>query len=140
MSSVRRLALAKLWVPIVAVALISLTAITIAFLNVPIYLFKLLDASAPVSAAQVAEGRSYQGADKQVRWDPAEAEQTPAGQTPTETAALNQNPEFDPPADKGVTSILEDPRSAVQQRVFKSRRALETVDAREFLRQSRIPK
>jgi hypothetical protein len=139
MSSVTRRGMSKLWVPIVAVALIILSAVTIAFLNVPIYVFKLLDdRSAPVSATLPAAGSFYQAADQQA--EPAAAEQTAAGQTAGEMAALSQNSEFDPPADKGVPSVLEDPRSATQQRVFKSRRALETVDPREFLRQSRMPK
>jgi len=47
-----------------------------------------------------------------------EAEQTPAGDTPTELA---------------VMYLLDD--LPANQRVFRSRRALETIDPREFLRQ-----
>lgn len=115
----------KLWAPMVAVAMI-LAAVTIAFLYVvPIHVIKLLgDMSAPVSATR-----------------PAEAEQTPA--------ALYRNPD-DPPAHQMSASAMprpgpapqpavpSDPEdsspSASEQRSFKSRRALETIDPRQFQR------
>ena len=125
----------KLWAAIVTAAMI-LTAVTIAFLGVgtlSIVARLLSDRSAPVSATA-----------------PAEVEQALAGQTPTEPAAVfhpddrrpNQmsasempRPGTSPVPQPGVRSTPEDSSpSASEQRVFKSRRALETVDPREVVR------
>jgi hypothetical protein len=60
------------------------------------------------------------------------------------SAASRANPagsEPSPVSQPGVRSNPEDSSpSATEQRTFKSRKALETVDSREFLRQSRMPK
>ena len=148
MSSVRRPDMEKLWT-LVAVAMV-LASVTIAVLL-------LGDTSAPVSATPPAAGPSYQAADNQVPPEPAEAEQTPADQTPREPAAPYQNPD-DPTADQlaasemprpeaspapqpGVTQDSESsPPISSEQSVFKSRRALETVDPRELLRQAQMSK
>jgi hypothetical protein len=133
MSAVRRPGAGKLWAPIVAAVAMIVAAITIAFLAAPIYVIKLLhDNSAPVSARPVA------------------AEQTPAAQTP----ALYQNPddrpatasamprsEPSPAPQPGAPSSPEDSSpSASEQRLFKSRKALETVDPREVVWQSTTQK
>ncbi len=130
MSFVRRLDIKKPDIKkpsalIVAVVMV-LTSGTIAFLLIG-------DTFAPVSAPPPAAGPSYQAADKQVPSDPAEAEQTPADQTPREPAAPYRNPD-DP------TNSENSPPSASEQRIFKSRKALETVDPRELLRQATMPK
>jgi hypothetical protein len=138
----RRLDTEKPWAPIVVVAMI-LTAVTVAFLL-------LSDTSAPVSATPPAAGASYQAA-KQVPSDPSEAEQT-ADQPPRDPAAPYRNPD-DPTADQISASEMppapqpgvphdpgDAPPSTSEQRVLKSRRALETVDPREFLRQATMPK
>jgi uncharacterized protein YkwD len=115
-----------------------LIAVTVAFLGVGTFsiVARLLsDRSAPVSATTPAEA----------------VEQTPPAQTPREPTALSQNTEGAParrisasemplsgtsPAPHAdVTSSPEDSSpSASEQRVFKSRRALETVDPREVVR------
>src|SRR3954462_2641716 len=135
MSSVRRLDLETPRAPrIIATAI--LTAVTVGFLL-------LSGRSARVSAPPPAAGASYQAAERQVPSDPPEAEETAAVQTPIELEplALHQNPN-DPPADEMPAAQLypsppanPSPRGS-EQRLFKSRRALETVDAREFLRRT----
>ena len=127
MSFVRRLDMKKLSPLIVAVVLV-LASGTIAFLLIG-------DTSAPVSATPL----SYQAADMQVPSDPAQAEQAPADRTPREPAAPHQNPD-DPTAGKISASEMPPPDpSASEQSRFKSRRALETVDPRELLRQGKLP-
>jgi hypothetical protein len=128
MSAVRRLDMRKLWVPIVAGVAVVVTAITIALLLAPIYVVKLLH-DAPASASSTPF---------------VAAEQTPAGQVPSEPAAPYQNPD-DPPAAASAMPQSEPARqpgappgpedsspSASEQRVFKSRKALETLDARDI--------
>jgi hypothetical protein len=135
MSAERRPGTGKLWAPLVAVVAMILTAITIGFLLVPIYVVKLLhDTSGPVRSRPVA------------------AEQTPADQTPKEPAALYRSPddpsahqisafarprpEPSPSPQPGAPSSPEDSSpSASEQRLFKSRKAIETLDARELVRQ-----
>jgi len=131
MSSVRRLDREKLrarWI----IAAVTLTVATVAFLL-------LRDRSAQVHATPPAAGPSYQAAGKQVPSDPAEAEETPADQPPMELEplALHQNPN-DPAADQLPPARLypspapnPSPKGS-EQRLFKSRRALETIDPRQF--------
>jgi hypothetical protein len=97
------------------VATAALTAVAVAFLL-------LSTRKAPVSAASPAAGPSHQAVDKQVPSDPV-AEQTPAVQTAME---LEPSPAANP----------SPPGS--EQRLYKSRRALETVDPREFLRHASV--
>jgi hypothetical protein len=126
------------------IAAATLAAVTVAFLL-------LRGRSAPVSATPPAAGPSYQAADTQVPSDPAEAEQTPPAQTPMELEplALFLNPD-DPPADQmsapgmprgewpaPLTDVPHDSTSPSAQRSFKARRAIETIDAREFLRRAK---
>ena len=145
MSFVRRLDMERLWAPIVAGALV-LTSVTLALL-----LFS--DPSAPASApppaaeppyqAPPAAEPSYQAADGQVPSDPAEVEHKPADQAPRELPAPYQNPDVhvivvegnSPPPDTSEDSAP----GASEQSVFKTRRALETIDSRELLRQGAFP-
>ena len=137
MSFVRRLDMGKLWAPIIAVAI--LTSVTIAFLLVR-------DTSAPVSATPPAAEPSYQVADKQVPSDPGKAEQAAADQATREPAAPHQDPD-DRTADQISASETPQPETSPapqpdvppQQTIFRSRRALETIDPRELLRQGHIP-
>jgi len=136
MSFVRRLDIKKPDIKkpsalIVAVVMV-LTSGAIAFLLIG-------DAFAPVSAPPPAAGPSYHAADTQVPSVPAEAGRTAADQTPREPAAPHQNPD-DPSADQLSASSEDSPPSASEQRIFKSRKALETVDPRELLRQATMPK
>jgi hypothetical protein len=150
MSFVERLDREKRWGPIVGAVAMMLTAVTVAFL-----LFS--GRSARVSATPPAPRPSNQAAGKQVPSDPREAEQTTAVQTPMELEplALFQTPmELEPlalqnPDDRPAVQIparLEpspapnpSPKGS-EQRLFKSRRALETVDPHEFLRHAAVAK
>src|SRR5712671_5869974 len=149
MSSVKRVDTEKLRARrIMATAMF--TAVTVAFL-----LFSVR--FAPVSATPPALGPSNGAARKQLPPDPREAEQATAVVTPMELEplalfqtpmeleplALFQNPD-DPPAEQILPARLEpspapnpSPKGS-QQALFKSRRALETVDPREFLRYSTV--
>ena len=148
MPSVRRLHTAKLRAPSI-IATATLIAVTAAFLL-------LKSRSAAVIARPPAPAPSTQAADRQVPSDPGEAEQTGAVQVPMELEplALSQNSmeldplalfhnANDPPAEQIVAARLEpspapntSPKGS-EQRLFKSRRALETVDPREFLRNAK---
>ena len=119
----------------------TLTAVAVTFL-----LFSTR--SATVSATPPAAGPSHQAVDTHVPSDPPEAEETSAVQTPMEieTLALYANPDGTPPAvEENVEPAHLEPKVPAntsppgsQQSLFKSRRALETMDAREFLRRSRV--
>jgi hypothetical protein len=124
------------------IATATLTAVAVVFLL-------LNTRKAPVSAAPPAAGPSHQAADKQVPSDLV-AEQTPAVQTPMklepmelEALALVQSPN-DPPADQVQPARLEPSPAAnpsppgSEQPLFKSRKALETLDPREFLRHATV--
>jgi len=123
------------------IVMATLTVVTVALLL-------LSTRSAPVSATPPAAGPSHQAADTQVPSDPPEAEETSAVQTPMEieTLALYANPDGTPPAvEENVEPAHLEPKVPAntsppgsQQSLFKSRRALETMDAREFLRRSRV--
>jgi hypothetical protein len=139
MSSVRRLGVEKVW--IVAVAMI-VTAVTIAFLYVPVYVTKLLgNTSAPVRATPRAAGPSYQGGELAVMLyanpdDPAASERAWPERSP-----MVQNPQDALPV--GPAANLEpspapnpSPKGS-EQPLFKSRRALETMSAQDFLRRAR---
>jgi hypothetical protein len=86
MSSVRRLDTEKLRTRrIIATAALTVVAITFLLLS---------DASAPASAAQVSAMPAAAGSSNQeAPSDPAEAEQTPAGQAPRDPAAPYQDPD-----------------------------------------------
>jgi hypothetical protein len=108
---------------------------TAMFVAVTVGFVLLRDTSAPVSATP-----------------PAEAEQRAAGQTSIEPVVLYQSPDDPPPAEQIVASETPSSEptpevraimppdsevampSATQQRVFKSRRAMETIDPRQFRR------
>jgi hypothetical protein len=137
MSSVRRFEMTKRWGPVAAAMI--LTAVTIGFLLVPLYVVKLLsNSSAPVRATP-----------------PVVAEQTLADQTPREPAAPYRNPDDRPanqmsafamprsepspaPQQAATSNSADSSPSASEQRVFQSRRALEIVDPQELLRQRTI--
>jgi hypothetical protein len=150
MSSVRKLDTDKLRARRI-IATATFTAVTVAFLLVIVR-------SAPVSARPPAPRPSNEAADKQVPSNPREAEQTTAVgipmeleplalfQTPLELEplALFQTPD-DPPADQVPARLEPSPAAnpspkGSEQRLFKSRRALETLDPREFLRHATVPK
>ena len=101
--------------------------------------FVLVDRlSAPAGAPPTARPAA-QGADEQV------ASGAEAGRPPTEPASADRasgddqavEPTLAARAEGGAAT--EDPSSASGQMVFRSRRALETVDPRELLRQGAIP-
>jgi hypothetical protein len=123
------------------VATAAITAVAIASLL-------LSNAFAAVSATQaaLAPRAQAQALDEQVANVRGEAEQTPAGQAPREAAAASGLP-----GDRAVDQIsLSEPNvppdaeisapGASEQRVFKSRRALETINPRDFVRQAAMPK
>jgi hypothetical protein len=132
MSSVRRLDTQKLrTVRIIATATITAT---IAFLLLSIALsgYWLAYTSAVISAAPPAARPSYQAADEQV----------PSDRTPREpdhiSASGMPRSEASPSPEPGVVANSEDSSpEATEQRTFRSRRALETIDAREVLRRAK---
>ena len=146
MSSVRTHDMDNLRAPrIIATATLTVVAIAVLLLS---------GKSAPVSATPAAAAPSHAAADQQFPSDPAAAEQPSTDQTPMqlEPLALYQNP-ADPIADQISASEMPQPEpsaavldptvpanldvplpSATKQRVFRSRRALETVDPHELLR------
>jgi hypothetical protein len=134
MSFVRRVDIEKLGAPIVAVVFI-LTFLTIAFQL-------LRETSAPLSAAPPAAGPSYQAAVDQVPSEPAPPYQRPDDPRTNQIPASEMpRAETSPVPQPGVPQDPEDSSpSAGEQRIFKSRRALETVDPRELLRQVNMPK
>jgi hypothetical protein len=150
MSSVKRLDADKLRARRI-IATASLTAVAAAFLLLNTW-------KAPVSVAPLARGLSHQAADKQVPSGAPEAEQTAAVQTPMELEPMELEglavvqSSNDPPADQiaGIIPVEParlEPQPAAntsppgsEQRLYKSRRALETVDAREFLRRATAAK
>jgi hypothetical protein len=133
------------------VATASLTAVTVAFLL-------LSYRSTAVSATAHIAAPSLEARATQVAPDPGEAEQTVAVQAPMELEplALVQTPSQPapavPPVDRAEyiahaltaePAHLEpsparntSPRGS-EQRMYKARRALETIDPREFARQNR---
>jgi hypothetical protein len=149
MSSVKRLDTEKLRARRI-IATATFTAVTVAFLLLSVR-------SAPVNARLPAPGRSNDAAHKQVPSDRPEAELTTAVGIPMELEplALFQNPmelepvaliqsPDDPPADQLPPARLEpspapnpSPKGS-QQALFKSRRALETIDPRDFVRYSTV--
>jgi hypothetical protein len=134
MPVVRRLEWWKRWAPVVAVTIGGVGVLTAAVFLVQVTLALLLlrDAFAPASARPPA------GA----------AEQAPADWSPGEPAAQHQGPadpmagqafasETSPAPEAGQPDGAEDATpSAIEQRVFRSRRALETIDPRELMRQA----
>jgi hypothetical protein len=136
MSFVRRLGVRQLWAPIVALVMI-LTFATMSLLL-------LRDTSAPVGATPLAAGSSSPAVDEQVPSDAAEAEQTPAKQTSAEQTPAGQTlAEQAPRGPAAPNQVPDEPTadqtSASEQSTFKSRRALETIDPRELLRQGAVP-
>src|SRR5256885_3076474 len=123
------------------IATATLTAAAVAFLL-------LSTRSATVSATPPAAAPSNQAADKQVPSDSPEAEETSPVQTGIELEALSlyANPDGTPPVvEEKVEPAHLEPKVPAntsppgsQQSLFKSRRAMETIDAREFLRRSRV--
>jgi hypothetical protein len=117
---------------IVATATITVVALAFLLLSAPFAL---------VSAMPSAAGASRQAADEQVPPAPGEAEQAPrepaAAYPLPDDRAADQLPLSEPgvPPDPVASSP-----SASEQRVFKSRRALETIDPRDFVRQAGMPK
>jgi hypothetical protein len=146
MSSVRRLDTEKLRAGRI-IATASLTAVAVAFLL-------LSGRSAPASPTPAAEPSSSQAAaDQQVPSDPPEAAQKRAVRARMELEPLalyatstrmpsDQNAD-DPEANQITPARLEptpapnpSPKGS-EQTLFKSRRASETMDPREFLRYAR---
>ena len=121
------------------VATAALTVIAAAFLL-------LINTSGPVRAMPPAAAPSYQTADKQVPAAPPEVEQTPAPPAVmvldplalSPTPEVSEMPEPEPEPRPAMPSSVEDSSPvATQQRSFKSRKALETMDPREFVRHGR---
>ncbi|HEY2030677.1 MAG TPA: hypothetical protein VGH20_15880 [Myxococcales bacterium] len=117
---------------IVATATISVAVIAFLLLGVD-------PALAPVMAPLA--GPIGQAVDEQIPPNPGEAVQEaprgPAAHPVPDGPELVETVLSEPgvPADSEAVSP-----AASEQRVFKSRRALETIDARDFLRQGAIPK
>ena len=105
------------WAPFVSLAMI------IAFFTIAYFLVRYMPV--PVSAAPPAAEPSYQAADERVPSDATEARQESAEQPPRDSSS-QRDPEHPSP-------------SAREQMVFKSRRALETVDQVELLRRRVLP-
>lgn len=134
MSSVKRLEIEKVGAPIVALTMV-LTFATVAFFLVA------RDPPPPVGTAPPA-GPPYEAAVDQVpseRVAPYQGPNVP-GAGPI-SASEEPQPATSPPPQPGAHRDAEDASpGASEQRVFKARRALETVDARELLRQVNMPK
>jgi hypothetical protein len=118
------------------VATATLTAFAIAVLLVSVR-------SAPVGATPHAAAPSTAVADKQVPSDPPEAEQTVAGQAPREPTPLYLEEVVIAPSPPEPSPAPEvDPEdtspSANEQRTFRSRKALETINPRDFLRHATV--
>ena len=124
------------------IATAALTAVAVALLV-------LSGGSGRVGATPPAAGPSYQAADQQAPSDAAEAEETAAAEAPMELPVMSLGPDGLPAAAQIgasemplsgarqpiVSSDLEDHTSgAVRQRMFKSRRAVEVIDPRQFRR------
>ncbi|HET9595232.1 MAG TPA: hypothetical protein VFP65_06610 [Anaeromyxobacteraceae bacterium] len=135
MSSVRTMEIEKVGAPIV-VATMVLTFGTMAFLLVR-------EASGPLDITAPAAVPSYQAAEDQVPSLAAAPQQGPGDASAVAMAAA---------VDTAVpeTSVAPAPRApreregsspgTSEQRAYRSRRALETVDARELLRQANMPR
>jgi hypothetical protein len=124
------------------VAAATLTAVAVAFLLLS------YKRSAAISPTLPAAAPSHQAADE-LPPAPAEVEQTPAVQTPMEVEplTLEQNPDDAethqiPASEKArlyPSPAVDTSPPGSEQRLFKSRKALETIDPREFLRQAGKP-
>ena len=136
MPFVGRLGREKLWARTI-IAAATLVIVAVAFLL-------LRNKSAPVGATPPAAATSDQAVDDQVA---SEAEQTPADEGPMELPVMTLNPDGTQAAQtsasqrpissdpKPISTDLEDHTSgAARQRMFKARRALETIDPRSFRR------
>jgi hypothetical protein len=119
------------------VATAAITVVAIAFLL-------LSETFGLVGATPPAAEPSDQAADEQVPRDRREADQTGADQARGEPAAAYRldraagqislsEPGAPPDSERSSPSVSE-------QRIFKSRRALETIDPRDFVRQAAMPK
>jgi len=146
MSSVRELDLERLRIMRI-IATAAITA-TIAFLLLSVTLsgYWLAYMSSPVSAALSGMTPSYQIVNEQVPPDrtprePAAPYQKPVASTPGQVSASGMpRPGTSPGTQPGVANDSENNPTANEQRVFQTRRALETVDARELVRQGSMPK
>jgi hypothetical protein len=137
MSSVRELDLERL--PTMRIIATAAITATIAFLLLSITLsgYWLAYMSGPVSAALSATTPSYQTVNEQV----AAPYEKPVASTPGQVSASGvPRPGTSPGTQPGVANDLENNPTASEQRVFQTRRALETVDARELVRQGSMPK
>jgi hypothetical protein len=107
--------------------------------SIIVTLLLLSDTYPPVNAAPAAAERSPRAAERQA---PASATAAhlppePAPELARERAAEPAAPAQEP--GQGPAVPATDQGSASRQAVLKSRRALETVDARELLRQGALP-
>jgi hypothetical protein len=121
------------------VATAAITAVTLALLLLTTVVsgYWLAYTSGPARATAASPAPSYRVVDEQVPPD--------QGPAPYQTPAADQMPASGmPPAaapQPGAPSNPEDSSpSANEQRLFKSRHALETLDARELVRQGALPK
>ena len=116
-------------------------------------------ATAPLGATPPAAGPSYEAENEQPSSNSAEAARAPAARIPAAQTAAAQAPAAQTPAawrpaepalseqiatgpaapDQGTEDPAADQLSASEQISFKSRRSLETVDPREFLRRAATP-
>jgi hypothetical protein len=143
MPVVRRLDAGKLWAAVVAVAIggVAVMAVVMVLAHVSLTLLLIREASPPASARPPAVAAEQTPADwspdrspDRSSGEPAAPYQGPADPTASQAYAYETTPGPRP----GAPDDAEDPTpSATEQRVFRSRRALETIDPREILRQAK---
>jgi hypothetical protein len=95
--------------------------------------------TAPVSARLPAARPPYQAGIEQASSHAAEAAPAPAAQIAAEQALAEQTPGEPAAPDQNTDEPTADKLSASEQRTFKVRKALETINPREFLRQAVVP-
>jgi hypothetical protein len=101
-------------------------------------LLVLRAAYAPVGAMPPEARSSAPAAAEQAPPDRAEVKQAPPEQTPAAQAAPGQAPGEAAEPNPNPEEPTADRVSASEQKTFRSRKALETVDPRELLRQSAV--
>ena len=121
------------------VATAAITAVTLALLLLTTVVsgYWLAYRSAPASATAALPAPSYRAADEQVPPDqgPAPYQYPPADQMPASGMPQAAAPQPGAPSDREDSSS-----SASEQRLFKSRHALETLDAQDLVRQGALKK
>lgn len=134
MSVARRLEWWKRWAPVLAVTTggAVVLAVVMVLVRITLAVLVLRDASAAAGARRPAVAAAQTPAD----WGPG-AQAAPYQGPADPTAAQVLASEMSPAPQLGTPDEAEDSTpSSVEQRAFRSRRALETIDPRELLRQA----